>query len=183
MKKHLILFLKIIALIASWIIFSPLILILERRWQMPSMWLRITTFIISPTMLLVYIIVIVGSFLRYQNKAIGAHFVRPQVVQNITGIEMPKYRIIAKKPGTRTFTMDYEDTFILKFRKMPDSNFYQQLLENDFDKEGDRYIFYLNWGSGLVPNERIPEGESGNYCYTMTITENKKIFRINVEAL
>lgn len=44
---------KYTALLLSYLTLSPLLLILDRRWQLLPKWLRITLFVLSPLMLII----------------------------------------------------------------------------------------------------------------------------------
>lgn len=171
---------KSITLLLSWLTLSPLLLILDGRWKLLPKWLRVALFVLSPLMLILYIVIGVVAYLGYQEYWRKHHFVRRQVIENITGVKMPKFKLVEYEKRNGFFNRDYLDSFILEFREMPDSTFYQTLRDNGFEYYDGCYHFYRNWGSGLVEDEVVPKGESGNYDFSMTICEDDKQFTIRV---
>ena len=169
------------ALAASWLTLSPLLLILDGRWKLLPKWLRIVLFVLSPLMLVVFFVLGIMAYFYYQDYWRKYHFVRPRVIENITGVKMPKYKVIERnfKGGLR----DHYDTFVLEFNETPDSAFFQTLREKDFDYYDSCYYFQRNWGSGLDKDEVVPKGEKGNYDYTMTICEGEKTATVRVMEL
>lgn len=153
----------------------------------------------SPLMLAIYFAIGTSVYFGYQDYSRKHHFVRPRVIENITGVRMPKYKVIERNLNSGPFDLyrgsrpyrnrleawisDYQDTFVLEFNEMPDSTFYQGLRNKGFDYRDGCYYFHLNWGSGLVKNEVIPMGEKGNYDYSLTICEGDQIFFVRVMEL
>ena len=172
--------LKAIVLVVSWFTLSPLVLILDGRWKLLPKWLRILLFLLSPLMLVVLFVLGIMGYFYYQDYWREHHFVRPRVIENITGVRMPKYKVIERNLEQ---AIDYEDTFVLEFKEMPDSSFYQRLRNNGFDHRDGCYYFHLNWGSGLDKDEVVPKGEKGNFDYTMTICEGEKTATVRVMEL
>lgn len=172
--------LKAIVLVVSWFTLSPLVLILDGRWKLLPKWLRILLFLLSPLMLVVLFVLGIMGYFYYQDYWREHHFVRPRVIENITGVRMPKYKVIERNLEQ---AIDYEDTFVLEFKEMPDSSFYQRLRNNGFDYRDGCYRFQRNWGSGLVKDEVVPKGEKGNYDYTLMICEGEKTFTVRVMEL
>lgn len=180
-NKKLNTILKAIVLVASWLTLSPLLLILDSRWKLLPKWLRIVLFVLSPLMLVVLFVLGILAYFYYQDYWRKNHFVRPRVIENITGVRMPKYKVIDRsfKGGLR----DHYDTFILEFNETPDSAFFQSLHDKDFDYNDSCYYFQRNWGLGLDKNEVVPKGEKGNYDYTMTIYKGEKTVTVRVMEL
>ena len=113
----------------------------------------------------------------------SSHFINPQVVQNITGVKFPKYKLVSAENGTRSFNGDGSDRFTLEFKQLPDDDFYTILDQNqDFFKwtEDGRttYSFERIWGNGLP----APQGESDNddYNFKVKIEKGAKEFYIVV---
>lgn len=187
------------ALAASWLTLSPLLLILDGRWKLLPKWLRIVLFVLSPLMLVVFFVLGIMAYFYYQDYWRKYHFVRPRVIENITGVRMPKYKVIERNLNSGPFDVhregrpyrsrleawmiDFQDTFVLEFKDMPDSTFYQDLKNKGFDHRDGCYYFHLNWGSGLVKDEVVPKGEKGNFDYTMTICEGEKTAAVRVMEL
>lgn len=197
MKKHI--FLESIALFLSWITISPLLLILDGRWKLLPKWLRIVLFVLSPLVLVVLLAIGILSYSYYLDYWRKNHFVRPRVIENITGVRMPKYKVIERNLNSGPFDVhwngrphrsrlevwliEFQDTFVLEFKDMPDSTFYQELKNKGFDHRDGCYYFHLNWSSGLDKDEVVPKGEKGNYDYTMTICEGEKTAAVRVMEL
>ena len=87
--------LKSIVLAASWLMLSPLFLILDGRWKLLPKWLRIMLFIASPLMLYVIVMVPISCYFQYWGYWYPRHhFVKPKVIENITGVRLPKYKVV-----------------------------------------------------------------------------------------
>ena len=106
---------------------------------------------------------------------------RPRVIENITGVRMPKYKVVECELGGNFY--EHSDTFVLEFKEMPDRAFYSELQNKGFDYQDGCYRFHLNWGSGLVEDEVVPKGENGNFDYSMKICEGEKRFTVRVMEL
>lgn len=78
MKKHIVI--KSIALFLSWLTLSPLLLILDRRWELLPKRLRIVLFVLSPLMLIVFAAVLIACYLFYCEHFRVRYFVKPKVV-------------------------------------------------------------------------------------------------------
>jgi len=83
MKNHTLI--KTIVLILSWLTLSPLLLILDGRWKLLSKRLRKLFFFFSPLMLIVYMAILIACYLFYCEHFRVRYFVKPKVVENITG--------------------------------------------------------------------------------------------------
>ena len=177
--------LKYIALFLSYLTLSPLLLILDRKWQLLPKWLRITLFVLSPLMLIIICIALFISIYWYNMDYYPRHhFVRPRVIENITGVRLPKYKVIEYNKGRRSFQGDYSDEFVLEFKEMPTDEFYQLLneqYEHNTNYEGIvEYTFDCMWGNGLP----APKGESENddYTFYIEIPKDSKTFYIEAGA-
>ena len=92
MKKHTIL--KYVTLFLSWLTLSPLLLILDGRWKLLPKWLRIVLFVLSPMMVLVVTAAIFFGYMYYSEHYMQHHFVKRRVVENITGVRLPRYKVL-----------------------------------------------------------------------------------------
>ena len=92
MRKHVLI--KAIALLLSWLTLSPLMLIFDGRWKLLSKWLRIVLFVLSPMMLTVYAMAGIQGHLYYSEHYLQNHFVKRRVIENITGVRLPKYIVV-----------------------------------------------------------------------------------------
>ena len=124
--------LKIISLILSWATLSPLLLILDGRWKLLPKWLHIVLFVLSPMMLVVMAVAAFWGYGYYSEHYIQHHFVRRRVVENITGVRLPRYKVIDQGEEWECFSRSPEHTydFTLEFKKMPDEDFYEKLAEH-----------------------------------------------------
>ena len=92
--KLLSIILKAVVLAISWLTLSPLLLILDGRWKLLPKWLRIVLFVLSPMTMIVFAAVLVACYLFYCDHFRVRYFVRPRVIENITGVRLPKYKIV-----------------------------------------------------------------------------------------
>jgi hypothetical protein len=177
--------LKSIVLAASWLMLSPLFLILDGRWKLLPKWLRIVLFIASPMMLFVIVMVPISCYFQYWGYWYPRHhFVRPKVIENITGVRLPKYKVVEYEQGERYFNGDYSDSFTLEFKEMPNTDFYDELdkcfRQSDNAKISDSTVYRWSkiWGNGIEP----PEGEleSGDYEFSIRIERGSKTFHIDM---
>ena len=132
MSKHIAL--KSLALFISWLTLSPLLLIFDGRWKLLPKWLRIMLFVLSPMMLVIIILALsfaheeaVDHFHRY-------HFIKPRVIERITGVRFPKYQVVDYSNGYFCHSIHHYDTN-LEFENIPDEAFYKAL-----EKQGANYI-------------------------------------------
>jgi hypothetical protein len=103
------------------------------------------------------------------------HYTNRKVIEKITNIQLPKYKIVEIQEGERDFTGDYRDIVIIEFETIPEENFYQTLdsicknspgitgLENDFEPDwtcrDGIYHYGRMWGNRLP----APNGENDKY--------------------
>lgn len=103
-------------------------------------------------------------------------------IERVTGIRVPKYRIIEIHEGKRHFTGDYEDWWKIEFETIPSEELFCEIDEmiangnTGWLKEGDRYSFSVIWGNGFP----TPKGESDSYdgTFRITITKGEKVGEI-----
>ena len=189
---------KAVALLASWLTLSPLMLILDGRWKLLPKWLRIVLFVLSPLMLACVAVVAFLCYAYYWDYYYPRHhFVKPKVVENIIGMRLPRYKVIEYDKDRRSFNGDYSDGFTLEFRKMPDDDkHFRQYIPTkqqlDSIPEDVTYIFSPRaeildstvyclerwWGNGV----EAPKGESdrGDIIYRIRIERSSKMFHIGV---
>lgn len=180
MKKHTLI--KTIVLILSWLTLSPLLLILDGRWKLLPKWLRIALFVVSPMMLLILTAAAFRGYTYYSDYCQKYHFVRPNVVENITGIKFPKYKFVE----TNSISLwcvrgEFSYGYTLEFKRMPDDSFYEKLDQVFFKTVEDGktlYSFEQIWGNGLP----APKGESDeeDYDFKVRIEKGSKQFYIDV---
>ena len=174
--------LKSIALVAFWLTLSPLLLILDGRWKLLLKWLRIVLFVLSPMMLIVMVVAAIFGYMYYLEYHMQHHFVKRRVVENITGVRLPRYKVIDRGGEERKcFGRFPEHTydFTLEFKKMPDEDFYNKLDEHFDSFEPGKYSFSAIWGNGI----EAPKGESDedDISFSIAIEKGSKTFHIRVE--
>ena len=112
------------------------------------------------------------------------HFVRPKVIENITGVRLPKYKVVEYERGSHAFTGDYSADFVLEFKEIPSKDFYQllnELYDHRTNSKGiTEYTFDCMWGNGLP----APKGESDSddYFFHIKIPKGSKAFYIESGA-
>jgi len=172
--------LKIISLILSWATLSPLLLILDGRWKLLPKWLHIVLFVLSPMMLVVMAVAAFWGYGYYSEHYIQHHFVRRRVVENITGVRLPRYKVIDQGEEWECFSRSPEHTydFTLEFKKMPDEAFYEKLAEHFDCLEAGKYSYSAIWGNGI----EAPKGESDkdDISFSIDIERGSKTFHIMV---
>ena len=94
MKALLAQTIKWITLLLSWLTISPLFIYLARKWRLIGKKVRILLLLISPLMLIVYIIiywVALDEYNAYQRKY---RFANNEAIERITGVAFPKLDLI-----------------------------------------------------------------------------------------
>ena len=172
--------LKAIVLFASWLTLSPLLLILDWRWKLLPKLLRIALFVVSPMMLIVLTVVAFLGYDYYSEHYMQHHFVRRRVVENITGVEFTRYKVVDWQRESPSISRLYEESydFTLEFNKMPDDEFYKKLDEHFDCFETGEYSYSAIWGNGL----EAPKGESDedDISFSIQIERDSRIFHIRV---
>lgn len=96
-------------------------------------------------------------------------------IERITGVSLPKYKVIKLEEGERHFTCDYEDRYEIEFRTIPSDELFDKIdnmIANgntNWRKEGETYKFSIIWGNDIP----APEGESEKADITFSITLNR----------
>jgi hypothetical protein len=92
MKKRIVI--KSIALLLSWLTLSPLVLILDGRWKLLPKWLRIVLFVLSPMMVIIVVLAVLLANAVTIEHFHQYHFAKPKVIEKITGVRFPKYKVV-----------------------------------------------------------------------------------------
>ena len=132
MQKHIVI--KSIALFFSWLIFSPLLLVFDGRWKQLPRRLRIVLFVLSPMMLICIILAVSFADKEAEDHFHRYHFIKPRVIERITGVRFPKYQVVDYSNGYFCHSIHHYDTN-LEFENIPDEAFYKAL-----EKQGANYI-------------------------------------------
>ena len=166
--------LKSIALAASWFTLSPLMLILDGRWKLLPKWLRIMLFVLSPMMLIIVVVLALLVQMDYSYCS-RRHFVKSNVIENITGVSFPKYKVVDRRSTWNSY-----DNFTLEFKRMPDEAFYKELDEHFDCFEPGKYSYSAIWGNGL----EAPKGESDedDISFSIDVEKGSKTFHVRVMA-
>ena len=164
--------LKYVALAVSWLMLSPLLIILDGRWKLLPKWLRIVLFVLSPMMLALVAITALQIFMGYSDYS-RRHFVKPNVIENITGVSFPKYKVVERRSTWNSY-----DNFTLEFQEMPTEYFYKELDEHFDCFEPGKYSYSAIWGNGL----EAPKGESDqdDTSFSIDIERGSKTFHVRV---
>ena len=172
MRRHVLI--KAIALFLSWLTLSPLMLILDSRWKLLPKWLRIVLFVLSPMMLIIVVALALLVQMDYSYYS-RRHFVKSSVIENITGVSFPKYRVVDRRSTWNSY-----DNFTLEFKRMPDEAFYKELDEHFDCFEPGKYSYSAIWGNGL----EAPKGESDedDISFSIEVEKGSKMFHIRVMA-
>lgn len=170
MRKHVLI--KAIALLLSWLTLSPLMLFLDGRWKLLPKWLRIMLFVLSPMMQILVVVLALQVQMDYSYYS-RRHFVKSNVIENITGVSFPKYKVVDRRSTWNSY-----DNFTLEFKRMPDEAFYKELDEHFDCFEPGKYSYSAIWGNGL----EAPKGESDkdDISFSIDIERGSKTFHIRV---
>lgn len=99
----------------------------------------------------------------------------PERIERISGIRIPKYKILNCYQGERHFTGDYEDRYEIEFVTMPSDELFEKIDKliaagnTKWVKEDNKYTFSIMWGNGLP----TPKGEHDADDTTFRLTINK----------
>ena len=102
----------------------------------------------------------------------------PARIERITGIRVPKYKVIEYNQGERHFTGDFMDTYEIEFQTIPSEEMFDKIdkmiatCKTGWHKEGNDYIYNCTWGNGYP----APKGESDDkdMIFGITITRGEK---------
>lgn len=176
MKAH-----KYIFLFLSYLTISPLLLILDRKWNLLPKWLKITLFVVSPFMLLLLLIALASIDWAMSKYTHEYRFTSNKAIMEMTGICFPTYIMTECKKERSSICNSY----ILKFEfvEMPDSNFFQKLEENkdmyELDYQGNMCFSkdYYYWAIVSYFGNRGPKI---NGTAILMVNKNSPVFEINL---
>ena len=160
---------KSIALILSWVIFSPLFLILTYRWEMLRKWLRWLLALVSPFFLILYIVIVGLCMLSIElTPRDDKYFSNEKRLERITGVRFEVKKVVDYRMiGKQNLRGDYTATTKVLLKRRPDYNKLDSLSKiGKWQKTKHGYSFYAIWGNGLD----APEGEDSNRDKTLDIT-------------
>lgn len=178
MRKRIVI--KSIALLLSWLTLSPLLLVLDGKWKLLPKWLRIVLFVLSPMMLAIAAVAALRGYMYYSEHYVQHHFIKRRVIENITGIRLPRYGVVNQGEDWKCFSRfpEHAYDYTLEFKRMPDDVFYKKLDEHFDSFESGKYSYSAIWGNGIEP----PKGESDkdDISFSIDIERGSKTFHIRV---
>ena len=175
MKQIIIKITRWLTLLLSWFIISPLFVYLAGRWKLIGKKMGLFLLLISPFMLVVYLIIalfIMQGYFDYQRKY---RFADNDVIERITGIPFPELDIIEYEKSSMSFHGDYNDCLKLQMENDLDGSTYLYLdsIINNGDtgwsKRNDEYSYSIMWGNGFP----APQGEDEEEDMTFSLSMKK----------
>ena len=102
----------------------------------------------------------------------------PARIERISGVRIPKYKIVKKQKGERSFNGDHEDRLEIVFVTMPSDELFDEIDRliaagnSNWHRDGNRYSFSIMWGNGMP----TPEGErdEDDTTFFISITRGEK---------
>ena len=186
MKSTLIKITRWLTLLCSWLTLSPLFLYLARKWKMIGKKVSILLLMISPLMLIAYLIITLCTVYVYFEYIKGNRFADNEVIERITGVPFPELEIIDRGNGTRSINGDYTDWLTLEMEEDLSEKTYHHLdsiiecNNTGWRKENDEYHFYTLWGNGCPAPEG--EDEEDNVTFSLPMKKGSKVVTITYGA-
>lgn len=175
MREILFKILQWLIILFSWFTISPLFYYLTCRWKLIGKKLRVILLLISPIFLVIYILLFfygLDTYYSYQRKH---RFANKDVIERITGITYPNFKIIEYTKGKTAFQGDYSDQLKIEFKEVLSTAFYQKLDSlviigfSDWSKHDNVYSYSKVWGNGLP----APKGENDEEDMSFSISFGK----------
>lgn len=155
-----------------WLTVSPLFCYLAGRWKLMGKKLRVCLMLISPLFLIVYFILYLLVWGEYSDYRREHRFADKEVLERITGVTYPDFKVVKYTEGQMSVLRDYRDELTIEFKEMPSSTFYQSLdslvATDVWFLHDNVYSFSAIWGNGFP----APQGES---------EEEDMMFNIHIE--
>lgn len=105
----------------------------------------------------------------------------PARIERITGVRVPKYKIIEYEKEEIHFNGDYEDTFTFEFKTMPSEEMFDEIDKmiatgnTGWEREGNKYSFSVMWGNGFPAPKGEREEDDGMFSITIKRGEKEGI--------
>lgn len=155
-----------------WLTVSPLFCYLAGRWKLMGKKLRVCLMLISPLFLIVYLLLSLWVLSEYYQYRREHRFADKEVLERITGVTYPDFKVVKYTEGQMSVLRDYHDELTIEFKEMPSSTFYQSLdslvAADVWSLYDNVYSFSAIWGNGIP----APQGES---------EEEDMMFNIHIE--
>ena len=172
-----------LALLFSWLTISPLFVYLANKWKLISKKVRILLLLISPLMLIVYLIIFLLALQGYFDYQRKYHFADNEVIERITGVAFPEVDIVDYEKGKSSFLGDYSDKLILEMEEEMREATYHYLDsiiksgDTGWSKRDDVYSYSIMWGNGLP----APKGESKEEdgMFSLSFKKGSKIINLS----
>ena len=183
MKALLVKIIQWLTLLLSWLTISPLFIFLARKWQLIGKKVRILLLLISPLMLIVYLIIFLLALQGYDDYRRKYRFADNEVIERITGVTFPELDIIDYKKNMRGFLGDYKDRLTLEMEDELSESTYHFLDSiisagnTQWFKHDDEYSYSIMWGNGLP----APKGESeeDDGMFSLSFKKGSKIINLS----
>ena len=183
MKNIFIKLFRAITLILTWATLSPVFVYLAKRWGSIGKKLRTFLLLISPFMIVVYILfcfAISGVYGSYHRKH---RFADSQAIERVTGVRFPQLKLVDYDKGGSSFTGDFNDCLTLEMQDELSEATYN-LLDSlicsgnkEWKKRDGEYNFSIMWGNGMP----APEGEDDDedIAFSLSFKEGSRTVVIN----
>ena len=83
--------------------------------------------LISPLFLIVYLLLSLWVLSEYYQYRREHRFADKEVLERITGVTYPDFKVVKYTEGQMSVLRDYRDELTIEFKEMPSSAFYQSL--------------------------------------------------------
>ena len=164
MKQIIIKITQWLTLLLSWLTISPLFVYLANKWKLIGKKVRILLLLVSPLMLIVYIIiywVALDEYNAYQRKY---RFANNEAIERITGVAFPKLDLIDCEQNYSGLGGYYYGklTFEMENEQSESSYHYLDSIisvgNTEWSKCEDEYNYSIKWSKRkAVPLEEITE--------------------------
>ena len=183
MKNIFIKLFRAITLILTWATLSPVFVYLAKRWGSIGKKLRTFLLLISPFMIVVYILfcfAISGVYGSYHRKH---RFADSQAIERVTGVRFPQLKLVDYDKGGSSFTGDFNDCLTLEMQDELSEATYN-LLDSlicsgnkEWKKRDGEYNFSIMWDNGMP----APEGEDDDddIAFSLSFKEGSRTVVIN----
>ena len=183
MKTLLVRTIQWLTLLLSWLTLSPLFFYLARKWQLIGKKVRMMLLLISPLMLIVYVVAVLSILQGYDGYKRKHHFASNEVIERITGVAFPELSIIDYEKGEAGFLGDYNDMLTLEMEHDLSESTYHYLDsvisagDTNWSKHNDVYRYSIMWGNGLP----APKGESeeDDGMFSLSFKKGSKIINLS----
>ena len=186
MKTLLVRTIQWLTLLLSWLTLSPLFFYLARKWQLIGKKVRMMLLLISPLMLIVYVVAVLFILQGYDGYKRKHHFASNEVIERITSVAFPELSIIDYEKGEAGFTGDYNDMLTLEMENDLSESTYHYLDSvisvgnTNWHKRNDVYRYGIMWGNGLPAPEG--ENEEDDMTFSLSFKAGSKIVILNYGA-